>query len=174
MVLLKKILIFTTYFFEMTPNENTIIKFYSAFANLDAAQMCECCHPNIQFRDPAFGLLKGNEVCQMWKMLIERSNGNLKIDFSDVEADEHTGSARWVATYYFSQTKRKVVNTVAAKFVFKDGLILKHTDDFDIWKWSKQALGIKGLLLGWTGFFQDKIQQKARMTLKKYWERKDK
>jgi hypothetical protein len=27
---------------------------------------------------------------------------------------------------------------------------MKHTDDFDIWKWSKQALGIPGHLLGWT------------------------
>jgi len=158
----------------MTPNENTIIKFYTAFANSDAAQMCECYHPNIQFRDPAFGLLKGNEVCQMWKMLIERSNGNLKVDLSDVEADEHTGSARWVATYNFSQTNRKVINTVAAKFLFQDGLIIKHTDDFDIWKWSKQALGIKGLLLGWTGFLQNKIQKQARMSLKKYCEKKDK
>lgn len=158
----------------MAPNEKTIIKFYTAFANSDATQMCECYHPNIQFRDPAFGLLKGNEVCQMWKMLIERSNGNLKIDLSDVEADEHTGSARWVATYNFSQTNRKVVNTVAAKFLFQDGFIIKHTDDFDIWKWSKQALGFKGLLLGWTGFLQNKIQQRARMALKKYWESKNK
>jgi hypothetical protein len=28
----------------------------------------------------------------------------------------------------------------------------KHTDDFDIWKWSKQAFSFTGYLLGWTGF----------------------
>ena len=156
----------------MTRNENTINKFYAAFANSDATQMCECYHHKIQFRDPAFGLLKGKEVCQMWKMLIERSKGKIKIDLSEVEADEHTGSARWVGTYNFSQTNRKVVNSVAAKFHFQDGLIIKHTDDFDIWKWSKQALGLTGLFLGWTGFVQNKIQQQARLTLQKYCEKK--
>jgi len=156
----------------MTANEATIIKFYTAFANADAAQMCECYHPNVQFRDPAFGLLKGKEVCEMWKMLIER-NRNLKIDFSEIIATEHLGSARWIASYRYSKTNRKVVNIIASKFYFEHGLIIKHIDDFDIWKWSKQALGIKGLLLGWTGFMQKKIQEKARMSLKKYCEIKN-
>ena len=157
----------------MTANENTINKFYTAFANADATQMCECYHPNVQFRDPAFGLLNGKEVCQMWKMLIERSKGNLKIEFSDVKATEYLGSARWIASYRFSKTNRKVVNSIASKFHFQDGLIIKHIDDFDIWKWSKQALGIKGFLLGWTGFMQKKIQDQARISLKKYCEEKE-
>lgn len=122
--------------------------------------MCECYHPDIQFSNPAFGTLKGNEVCQMWKMLIERSYGNLKIDFSEIKANDHLGSAFWVTQYNFSKTNRKIVNTISSKFLFKDGLIIKHTDDFDIWKWSKQALGIKGLLLGWTGLMQKKIKIK--------------
>ncbi|NDP27219.1 MAG: nuclear transport factor 2 family protein [Flavobacterium sp.] len=157
----------------MTTNEATILKFYTAFANSDATQMCECYHPNIQFRDPVFGLLKGDEVCQMWKMLSERSKGKLKIDFSEISATEHLGSARWIATYRYSKTNRKVVNIIASKFFFKHGLIIKHNDDYDIWKWSQQALGIKGFLLGWTGFMQNKIQEKARISLKKYCEIKN-
>jgi len=152
----------------MTPNENIIIKFYTAFANADASQMCEYYHSNIQFRDPAFGLLKGNDVCQMWKMLIERSKGDVKIEFSDIKATDHIGSARWIATYHFGKTNRKVVNVIQAHFLFQDGLIIKHTDDFDIWKWAKQAFGLKGFLLGWTGFMQKKIQEQALLTLKKY------
>ena len=157
----------------MTANENTINKVYTAFANADATQMCECYHPNVQFRDPVFGLLKGEEVCQMWKMLIERSKGNLKIEFSEVKATEYLGSARWIASYRFSKTNRKVVNSIASKFHFQDGLIIKHIDDFDIWKWAKQALGIKGFLLGWTGYVQKKIQDQARISLKKYCEGKE-
>ena len=156
----------------MTANENTIHKFYTAFANADAEKMCECYHPNVEFSDPAFGILKGKEVCQMWEMLIERSKGNIKIDFSQVKANEHLGSAFWIAKYNFSKTNREVVNTIASKFHFKEGLIIKHTDDFDIWKWAKQALGLKGFLLGWTGFMQNNIQKQARMALNKYSERK--
>jgi len=157
----------------MTANESTIYKFYTAFANADATTMCECYHQDVQFSDPAFGPLKGKEVCQMWEMLVERSKGNLKIEFTDVEANEYLGSALWTARYRFSKTNRQVVNTIAAKFHFKDGLIVKHSDDFDIWKWAKQALGVKGILLGWTGFMQKKIQDHAKKSLKKYCKEKE-
>lgn len=157
----------------MKTNESTIHKFYTAFANADATQMCECYHQDIEFRDPIFGLLKGNQVCNMWNMLIKSSKGNMQINFSDVKADEYTGSAHWKAKYNFSKTNRKISNSVQAQFQFKDGLIIKHTDDFDIWKWAKQAFGFKGLLMGWTGFMQNKIQQQAQDSLKKYTLRKD-
>ena len=152
----------------MNNNEKTLTKFYSAFANADAATMCECYHPNIKFRDPVFGLLNGNQVCDMWRMLTEKSKGNIKIEFANIEADEYLGAAKWVATYNFSKTNRKVVNRISSQFHFKEGLIIKHTDDFDIWKWSKQAFGISGILFGWTGYMQKKIHEKALLSLKNY------
>jgi ketosteroid isomerase-like protein len=152
----------------MNQNEQTIHKFYTSFANADAKSMCECYHPKIQFLDPAFGLLKGDDVYQMWKMLIEKSKGTIKIEFSDIKADQYIGSVNWIATYNFSKTNRKVINQIETHFQFKDGLIIKHMDDFDIWKWSKQALGFKGYLLGWTGFMQRKIEEQALSSLKKY------
>jgi ketosteroid isomerase-like protein len=152
----------------MNSNEQLIHKFYTAFAKADAKTMCECYHTDIQFQDPAFGTLKGNDACQMWKMLIEKSKANIKIEFSNIETDEYSGTAKWVAAYNFSKTNRKVVNEVQAQFQFRDGLIVKHTDYFDIWKWSKQALGFKGLLLGWTGFMQKQIQKQAIASLKNY------
>lgn len=152
----------------MTANEKTIIKFYTALANNSATEMCECYHPKIQFRDPIFGLLKGSDVCKMWKMLIKKSKGHLKIDYSEVKADDHLGSTSWTATYRFSKTNRKVINSISTKFHFKDGLIIKQNDDFDIWKWSIQAIGIKGSLFGWTGFFQKQIQKQALQSLKHY------
>jgi hypothetical protein len=134
--------------------------------------MAECYHPKVHFIDPAFGLLKGEQVSKMWEMLLSRSKGNIKIEFFDVKADEFTGSAKWVATYNFSKTNRTVVNRISAEFTFQDGLIIKHTDSFDVWKWSKQAFGTTGYLLGWTGFFHKKIQQQALLSLKKFQESK--
>lgn len=155
----------------MHPNKQLIHQFYTAFQNGDALAMKQCYHPNIQFRDPAFGLLKEEQASMMWKMLLERAKGNIKIEYSDVKANDTSGIAQWVAHYTFSQTNRKVVNHIAAEFEFKDGLIYKHTDNFNVWKWSQQALGWKGYLFGWTGFFQQKIQEKALYSLKKYSER---
>ncbi|MCD0469736.1 nuclear transport factor 2 family protein [Flavobacterium sp. JAS] len=156
----------------MNANEALITKFYTAFAYADAKTMCECYHPKIHFIDPAFGLLKEEQVSKMWEMLILKSKGNIKIEFSNVKADDFSGSANWVATYNFSKTNRKVINRIAAEFAFQDGLIIKHTDNFDVWKWSKQAFGPTGYLLGWTGFFQKKVQQQALSSLKKFQESK--
>lgn len=156
----------------MNANEALITKFYTAFANADAKTMAECYHPKVHFIDPAFGLLKEEQVSKMWEMLLIKSKGNLKIEFSNVKADEFAGSANWVATYNFSKTNRNVVNRIAAEFSFQDGLIIKHTDNFDVWKWSKQAFGPTGYLLGWTGFFQKKVQQQALSSLRKFEESK--
>lgn len=156
----------------MNQKQHLIEEFYAGFAEGNAKTMASCYHKNIQFQDPAFGKLEGQDVIDMWEMLIDKSKGNLKIEFSDVTADEVTGSAKWVATYNFSKTNRTVVNVIQASFVFKEGLIIKHTDDFDIWKWSKQALGLPGYLLGWTGFMQQKIQKNALHSLRYYQSKK--
>lgn len=152
----------------MNANEQLINEFYTAFSIGDSKTMCKCYHNTIQFQDPVFSKLIGNDVCQMWKMLIEKSKGNIKIEFSDIKADDYSGTAKWIATYNFSKTNRKVVNEVEAEFHFIDGLIVKHTDHFDIWKWSKQAFGFKGLLFGWTRFMQKQIQKQAVASLINY------
>ncbi|AWG22528.1 limonene-1,2-epoxide hydrolase [Flavobacterium faecale] len=152
----------------MTANEQIIHDFYKAFAKGDTAAMFVCYAPDVKFMDPIFGLLRGKDVLLMWSMLIKKSKGNMKIEVADIKADDFLGSARWTATYNYSATNKKVINIVTANFQFKNGKIVKHTDDFDIWKWSSQALGLSGSLLGWTGFMQKKIQEGALLSLEKY------
>ena len=153
----------------MTNENNSIItKFYTAFANHDAETMASCYHKKVLFEDPVFGKLNHNQVTSMWEMLLTRSKGNLKIVFSDVKSNAHLGNAKWIATYNFSKTNRQVINAIQANFEFQEGLIIKHTDTFDVWKWSQQALGFKGLLLGWTKFMRQKIQQQAQSGLHQF------
>lgn len=152
----------------MNVNEQLIEEFYAAFASQNADTMTSCYHEDIRFEDPAFGILNGKDASDMWHMLIEKSKGNLHIEFSEITANTNSGTAKWIATYNFSRTNRKVINIIQAQFEFQDGLIIRHTDYFDIWKWSQQALGLKGLLFGWTGFFQKKIQQQAIHSLRTY------
>jgi len=148
--------------------EQLITKFYTAFAGLDAETMATCYHPEAVFNDEAFVNLRGKEPAQMWKMLIEQSKGELKISFSNVQASSEKGSADWVATYKFSVTGRKVINHIHAEFEFKDGLIYRHTDRFDLHKWARQAMGLKGWLLGGFGFFRKKVRQNARKALDRF------
>ena len=148
----------------MHPNEQLIEKFYSSFAKLDAAGMNSCYHPDIVFSDPVFETLSGVEASMMWKMLCSRA-ADLKISFTDIRADDATGTAHWEAQYKFSKTGRSVHNVIEASFEFREGKIIKHNDSFSLWKWSGMALGSTGLFLGWTSFMRKAIRKDARRGL---------
>lgn len=153
-------------------NPDLIKKFYDCFARNDSDGMISCYHDEIEFTDPAFGTLKGADAKNMWRMLIENGKGNIKIDYKNITAGTKRGAADWIAEYVFSKTGRKVINKIHAEFEFEDGKIIRHVDSFNVWKWSKQALGISGLLLGWTPFMKNKIRQNALTALRKYSESK--
>lgn len=149
------------------PNAQLIETFYQAFQRLDADAMSACYADHIQFSDPVFTDLKGADAGNMWRMLCSRAQ-DFSLTFDGVEANDQSGKAHWVATYVFSQTGRTIVNDIQASFVFENGKIVQHRDQFDLWKWSRQALGFKGLLLGWSGLVQNKIRQQAAYGLKKF------
>ena len=152
----------------MHPNEEIIHTFYKAIQDKDPQTMVNCYHKNIEFSDPVFGNIKGDRVRAMWFMLVERGGDNLHVAYDEVQANDYSGSAKWIATYKFGPKKRKVVNNVVATFYFQNGKILQHTDHFDLSKWAKQALGLKGFLLGKTQFLKRKIQQQSSASLSKY------
>ncbi len=149
-------------------NKEIIENFYQAFASKDIEKMLSYYADDIHFYDPAFGKLEGADVKNMWRMLNERSKGNLIITFKNVRANVKTGTAEWQAEYNYRITGRKVTNKISAEFEFKDGKIISHTDNFDIWEWCKQALGWQGYLLGWTSFMQNKIREKTNHLLNDY------
>ncbi|MBV8636187.1 MAG: nuclear transport factor 2 family protein [Burkholderiaceae bacterium] len=144
----------------MHPNAELITKFYTAFQKLDAETMASCYAPDVHFSDPVFTSLHGAEASDMWRMLASRAK-DFSLVFDGVEADEQTGKAHWVATYLFSQTGNTVVNDIHASFIFRDGKIVRHIDNFDLWRWSRQALGFKGLLLGWTHIVHGAVRKQA-------------
>jgi ketosteroid isomerase-like protein len=145
-------------------NVALINRFYQAFQRQDAEAMAACYAADVQFTDAVFIGLKGREAGDMWRMLCSRA-ADFSLSFSAVEADELRGAAHWTAHYTFSATGRKVENAIRAEFVFKDGLIVEHRDYFDLWRWSRQALGVKGLLLGWLPAVQGAIRRQARQGL---------
>lgn len=144
-----------------------ITRFYQAFQRLDAEAMIACYSADIVFTDPVFGTLRDQEAGDMWRMLTSRAQ-NFSLTFDQVRAEPGGASARWVATYLFSQTGRTVINDIRARFVIEDGLITEHHDNFDLWRWSCQALGMPGVLLGWTPLLQNKVRQQARKGLQAF------
>ncbi len=149
------------------PNDELIERFYAAFAERRGDAMAACYGPDAHFSDPVFPDLNDAEPGQMWRMLTGAAD-DLRIELIEHEAGEETGSARWQAHYTFAETGRPVFNDIRASFRFADGLIVEHRDEFDFYRWSRQALGLPGLLLGWTPIIRNAVRKKAGARLEQF------
>lgn len=154
----------------MNPYEQRIAAFYSAFRELDGAAMQAAYASDARFHDPAFRLKGRDEIGAMWRMLCSgvasQSRDVWRLDITGIHADEKLGRAHWEARYRFSATGRIVHNVIDAAFSFDErGQILTHRDSFDFWRWSRQAFGPTGLVLGWTPFFAGKVRARAKSNL---------
>ena len=150
----------------MSAPDALISSFYQAFSRRDWAAMAACYHPAVHFTDPVFDL-RGDQARLMWRMLCTRGK-DLQIEFRDVAVENGRGRAHWDARYTFTATGRKVLNRIDAQFEFGDGLILRHVDQFDFALWSRQALGLPGLLLGWSVWMHAKVKAQAADGLAKF------
>ena len=152
----------------MNTNEQLIHNFYTAFQQLDAKAMNACYSDDIVFYDPVFELLRGDEAKAMWEMLCKNAK-DFTLSFENIKdlGDDYY-TCDWVASYTFSKTGRKVVNNIKAHMKIVDGIIIEHSDAFSLHKWSIQALGFSGWLLGWNSFYQRKIKNTARRNLLRF------
>ena len=147
-------------------NIATIERLYAAMDRHDGEAMAACYAPGATFTDPVFVGLSDGEPQDMWRMLVGRSR-DMTVELVEQGADgEEWGTARWIARYTFGQTGRPVVNDVRSEFKFDPaGLIVRQRDEFDFWRWARQALGKTGLLLGWTPVLKHSVRDKARAGL---------
>jgi hypothetical protein len=141
-----------------------IARFYAALGQRDAAAMAACYAPEATFTDPVCGKLDAAGVAAMWRMLCSRGQ-DLRVVASAIEADEKRGKAHWQASYTYGPTRRPVVNEIDATFVFRRGLIVEHTDRFDLKRWATQALGLSGRVLGFTPLLAPLVRKQAASAL---------
>lgn len=151
----------------MHPHHALVQSFYEAFQRRDGEAMAACYAPAATFSDPVFPSLEGEEVGDMWRMLTERGK-DLKVEFEVRRADDAGADVHWEAWYTFSATKRKVHNVIDASFTFQGGKILTHEDRFDLWRWTRMALGPTGVFLGWAPPVKAKIRAQAAEGLRRF------
>ncbi len=151
----------------MNTNEQLIHHFYICFKNKDFKGMQDCYADEATFNDAVFKDLNSKEVKAMWQMLITKGK-DLRLEFSNISATENTADAHWDAYYTFSATGKKVVNRIDATFEIENGKIVKHNDHFSFYTWAKQALGLTGILLGWTSFLRKKVSAQAMKNLENF------
>jgi ketosteroid isomerase-like protein len=151
----------------MPTPEELIRDFYAAFNRRDGPAMAALYAPDVHFSDPVFPDLHGEEAGSMWLMLTAQAT-ELTVELLEVHEHGDHAHAHWRAHYIFSRTGRPVLNDVAATFRVADGLIASHDDYFSFYRWSRQALGVSGLLLGWTPLLKRKVRQQAAAGLAKF------
>ncbi|MFT4621504.1 MAG: ketosteroid isomerase-like protein [Myxococcota bacterium] len=156
----------------MHANADLLTRFYTAFQQRDHATMAAAYAEDARFSDPVFPDLRGGHIGGMWRMLCERGT-DLDLTFSAVEADDTQGKAHWEATYTFSATGRKVHNVIDAAFTFRDGRIATHDDTFDLWAWTRMALGPMGMVLGWSSLVQGRVRGQAGQQLERFCDKRD-
>lgn len=146
---------------------STIRTFYDAFARRDVEAMAACYAPDVHFSDEVFTDLRGDAARDMWRMLCERSK-DLAVTLVSADAQGDRGTARWIARYTFTQTGRFVENDISATFELANGRIVRHVDRFDFWRWSRQAFGPLGWLIGWTPILKGAVRKRANAALAAY------
>ncbi|MFT5511646.1 MAG: limonene-1,2-epoxide hydrolase [Bacteroidia bacterium] len=154
----------------MTDSE-TIYHFYECMQDRNVEGMLSCYHPKIKFTDPVFGELEGDRVFNMWRMLMGRIDPNAKIEINNVYALNNRATCKWTADYAFGKRKRQIHNKIKSDFKFKDNRIVEQFDYFNLWEWTKQALGITGHLFGWSLSMQKMIIKQNKEYLNYYMEK---
>lgn len=151
----------------MSPETRLITRLLTALKEKDPETMASLYHPEATFRDEVFEL-KGQEIGAMWHMLCSRGK-DMTLTFGDIcspEAGKVNG--HWEPVYTYGKTGRSVHNRIDTAIEVRDGKIWKQTDSFSFWRWSSQALGIPGLILGWTPFLRAMVKRKANETLHQF------
>lgn len=148
----------------MHPNQILLQDFYAAFQRGDHEAMANAYSDDARFSDPVFPSLGAEDARAMWRMFCTSGN-DIEVSFGDVSASDTEGSARWEAAYLFPKTKRRVHNKIGARFEFRDGKIVRHRDDFDLYRWTRMALGPVGVAFGWTPMIQNQVRKQAAAQL---------
>lgn len=148
----------------MEQEKDIIRTFYNAFQEKNYETMQLLYADNASFNDPVFQNLNAAQIKALWKMLCISSK-NLVIELGQIESEGKAYSARWKAQYTYIPTGRKITNNIKANFVITKGKIVKHKDEFNFYRWIIQALGMKGLLFGWSPSVKKQIRKQATRSL---------
>ena len=141
-------------------------RFWDALGAKDADAMAACYAADATFEDEVFRL-RGAECGTMWRMLFQGA-ADLRIRTHPLKQGDGVAHGTWEAWYTFSATGRPVHNKIRTRLVVRGGKVVDHQDSFPFWRWSRQALGAKGWLLGWTPLLRMVVRRQARRRLQRW------
>jgi ketosteroid isomerase-like protein len=150
----------------MTPQSVAEI-FYGAMGRRDATTMASLYDVDATFEDPIFGKLSSKETQAMWTMLMTRAR-DFSLEFKVHGTQGDRVMVSWTARYTFAKTGRPVINRARTEMLVRSGKIVHHKDDFSLFQWCRQALGLPGLALGCLPPFHKVLRRQSLDQLKKF------
>lgn len=139
-------------------------RFYQAFQALDHETMAACYSGTARFTDPVFDL-SGSDIGKMWRALCTGST-DLDLTFEIIDGGDESALIDWEAHYTFPPTGRLVHNRIQSRITLEKGLIKLHVDQFDFYRWNRQAFGMAGSALGWAPAFKERVRRGALRAIK--------
>jgi limonene-1,2-epoxide hydrolase len=149
------------------PNIDILDRFYTGLQRSDIAAIRACYAPDVVYSDPVFAELHGDRAVAMWDMFFHRDDP-LGVTFSDLWADDTTGSGRWEARYVFAKSGREVRNIITSRFRIADDRITEHRDSFSVYRWASMALGPVGRLAGWAPPLRSALHKESARMLDRF------
>jgi hypothetical protein len=152
-------------------------RFFEAFALGDWQSMARCYHDKASFSDPVYPDLREERIVYMWHQLLAAATtaeskgssnnalclNNLQLEYKVLFGDERKAQVQWFATYQYG--KRPVRNEVLSTLAIWDDKIVRQVDEFNFWRWSRQARGLPGLAFGAMPWYQRSVQRSAQSRL---------
>jgi len=87
-----------------------------------------------------------------------------------VRSQADQAQVRWWLSYTDAASQRPVALHGHSELQLADGLIVQQVDCFDLWAWSRQALGTVGRILGWSDWMQAQLRAQALNRLERWQE----
>jgi len=148
-------------------SHSAVEHFWESLGAKDADEMAACYAADATFEDEVFQL-RGAECGMMWRMLFQGA-ADLRVKVHPLRMEDNgVAHYTWEAWYTFTATGRPVHNRIPTRLVLRNGKIIDHHDRFPFYRWSRQALGAKGWLLGWTPLVRMAVRKQARKRLDKW------
>jgi hypothetical protein len=152
-------------------------RFFEALALSDWQTMARCYHDKASFSDPIYPDLREERIVYMWHELLAAATDNapkekstnrlnltdLLLEYRILFGDERKAQVQWTATYRYG--KRSVRNEVLSTLAIWDDKIVRQVDEYNFWSWSRQALGLPGLVFGAMPWYQRSVQRSAQSRL---------
>lgn len=137
-------------------------RFFESYQRSDWQSMARCYHDKASFSDPIYPDLREENIVYLWFSRLSKHQ-SIDLQYRVVFADERKAQVEWTAISPFNGKAVKIEGL--STFALWDETIVRHVDEFSFVKWSRQAQGLKGWLLGGSRFYQARVQRSARSQL---------